>query len=152
LHSVGTRYGIEAVHGRRVMALAGRRARIAETRMKVLVVEDSLDFRARILKLLQPLPGVEVVGVASTNSEAVALCAALQPDLVTLDVSLRDGSSLRSLHRMVASEPPPLVIVLTDHWQPHYRQRYLEAGAKHFLAKSDLEKLPELIRYRGEKE
>jgi pilus assembly protein CpaE len=133
-------------NGRRVMMPAGRRTRIAETeRMKVLVVEDSLDFRGRILKLLRPLPGVEVVGVASTNAEAIALCAALRPDVVTLDVSLRDGSSLRTLHRMMAAEPQPVVIVLTDHSQPHYRQRYLEAGAKYFVAKSDLEKLPEVI-------
>jgi DNA-binding NarL/FixJ family response regulator len=113
--------------------------------MKVLVIEDSPPLRERILRLLRAEPRLTVVGVASTNAEAMALFDALRPELVTLDVSLPDGITLETLKRMRAREPAPTVIVLTGHVQPHYRDRYLKAGAREFVSKLDLEQLPEII-------
>ncbi|MGH7506945.1 MAG: response regulator [Longimicrobiales bacterium] len=114
--------------------------------MTVLVVEDSVEVRGRLLDLLASLPEIEVVGVAATNTEAADLFETFAPEVVTLDVSLRDGSSLRTLRRLMAAARPPVVIVLTDHAHPHYRERYLEAGARHFLVKSDMAQLQDLLR------
>lgn len=113
--------------------------------MKVLVVEDSAPLRDRILRLLAEERRVRVVGVASTNAEAVALFEEFHPELVTLDVSLPDGVSLETLRRMVESDRPPTVIVLTGHVEAHYRERYLKAGATHFLSKLDLDRLPSIV-------
>jgi DNA-binding NarL/FixJ family response regulator len=107
--------------------------------MKVLVVEDSAPMRDRILRLLAEERRLSVVGVASTNAEALALF------VVTLDVSLPDGVRLETLKRMVASDRPPLVIVLTEHVESHYRERYMSAGATHFVSKPDLDRLPLLL-------
>ena len=113
--------------------------------MKVLVVEDSAPVRDRILRLLAEERRLSVVGVASTNAEAVALFETFHPELVTLDVSLPDGVTLETLKRMVASDRPPVVIVLTGHVQAHYRERYIKAGATHFLSKLDLDRLPSIL-------
>jgi DNA-binding NarL/FixJ family response regulator len=117
-----------------------------EETMKVLVVEDSPPVRERILRLLESEPRLRVIGTASTNAEAWALFEAHHPELVTLDVSLADGVSLGTLKRMIASGIPPMVIVLTGHVEPGYRERYLEAGATHFMSKLDLDRLPDLLR------
>ena len=114
--------------------------------MKVMIVEDSPEMVSRMLRLLQEASGLEIAGVASSNAEAIALFDEIRPQVVTLDITLRDGNSLDSLRRMMAAEPPPTVIVVTDHALAGYREHFLDAGATSVIAKSDLPHLPELIR------
>ena len=114
--------------------------------MKLLIVEDSPEIVARVSRLLEAEPAVEIVGTAASNAEAIALFERHEPDVVTLDVRLADGVSLRALRAMMAARRPPLVVVVTDHAMDPYRQRYLTAGAIHVLAKTDLIALPGLIR------
>nr|WP_179730148.1 response regulator [Nocardioides kongjuensis] len=68
--------------------------------MRVLVVDD--DFMvARIHgRFVEQTDGFEVVGTARTGGEAIELAAALQPDLVLLDVHLPDLSGLEVLERL----------------------------------------------------
>lgn len=113
--------------------------------MKVLVVEDSPPVRDRIVRLLAAEPRLTIVGTASTNVEALALFEALHPELVTLDASLTDGMTLETMTRMLASPTPPTVIVITGHVEPRYRERYLKAGATHFMSKLELDRLPTLV-------
>src|SRR5690606_29379414 len=113
--------------------------------MRVLVVEDSPPVRDRIVRLLAVEPGRTIVGTAATNVEAVALCDELHPDLVTLDVSLPDGVTVDTMRHMLASAAPPTVIVVTGHVEPGYRDRYVKAGATHFMSKIDLDQLPALV-------
>jgi two-component system, chemotaxis family, protein-glutamate methylesterase/glutaminase len=114
--------------------------------VKLLIVEDSPEIAARIQRVLAADAGLEVVGTAASNAQAIALFERFRPDVVSLDVRLDDGSSMRSLRRMMAADPPPAVIIVTDHILDPYRQRYLAAGAVHVMAKSDLAALPALIR------
>jgi DNA-binding NarL/FixJ family response regulator len=114
--------------------------------MKVLVVEDSAPVRERIVRLLAGDARLTIVGTAATNAEAMARFAASHPELVTLDVSLPDGVTLDTMVRMLASPTPPAVIVITGHVEPGYRERYIRAGATHFMSKLDLDQLPALVR------
>jgi two-component system, chemotaxis family, protein-glutamate methylesterase/glutaminase len=114
--------------------------------VKLLIVEDSPEIAARIQRVLESDATLEIVGTAASNAQAIELFERYRPDVVTLDVRLSDGTSMRSLRRMLASAGPPAVIIVTDHILDPYRQRYLAAGALHVMAKSDLPGLPELIR------
>ena len=60
--------------------------------MRVLIVEDEAPMAMMLTDSLQG-GGHEVMGPASTMAEALALCAALRPDLALLDIRLRDGGS-----------------------------------------------------------
>ena len=114
--------------------------------MKLLIVEDSPEIAARIQRVLESDADLEIVGTAASNALAIELFERFRPDVVSLDVRLADGTSMRSLRRMMAAEQPPAVIIVTDHILDPYRQRYLAAGALHVMAKSDLTALPALIR------
>jgi two-component system chemotaxis response regulator CheB len=114
--------------------------------MKLLIVEDSPEIVARIRRLLESEEDIEIVGDAPSNAAAAELFARHRPEVVTLDVRLADGASMRSLRSMMAGAHRPAVIVVTDHAIDPYRQRYLAAGATHVLAKSDLASLPDLLR------
>lgn len=60
--------------------------------MKIVVVEDSLTIREAILERLREEPFLTVVGQASTPAEALATVSLSKPDVVLLDLGLRDGT------------------------------------------------------------
>ena len=66
---------------------------------RVLVVEDSLTVRKRMLEVLATDPNVEVVGQAGDGRTAIELCRRLRPDVVTLDMMLPVMSGPRG-HRI----------------------------------------------------
>jgi two-component system LytT family response regulator len=64
--------------------------------VRALVVDDAPLARAQLIRYLQGRPGVEVVGEAADGDTALALCAALAPDTLFLDIDMpaRDGLSV----------------------------------------------------------
>ncbi len=68
--------------------------------MRVLVVDDTVVFRRIVSDALAGVPGVEVVGTASNGKLALARMAALQPDLVTLDIEMPEMNGIEVLEAM----------------------------------------------------
>src|ERR1019366_1479856 len=58
------------------------------TKIRVLVVEDSVTVRKRLVEVLADDPGLEVVGEGGDGKEAIELCQRLRPDVMTLDMML----------------------------------------------------------------
>ena len=61
--------------------------------MKLLIVDDHKIVREGIANIAR-LESIEVVGEAASKEEAIAMLAATTPDVVTVDLSLPDGSGL----------------------------------------------------------
>jgi two-component system chemotaxis response regulator CheB len=80
-------------------------------RTRVLVVEDSLTVRMRLLEVLRADPELEVVGDAADGRTAVALCKRLRPDVITLDMVLPIMNGLEVTQQLMAQCPTPIVIV-----------------------------------------
>src|SRR5688572_28739810 len=111
-----------------------------------MVVEDSPQVRERLVELLREVPGVDVVGEARDAAEGIDMAAALQPDLMTLDLELASGSGFAVLASARASVPPPVVVVVSNHASQAVRRRCLSAGADFFFDKSlELEELARTI-------
>ena len=70
--------------------------------MKLLIVDDHQIVREGIANIARR-EGIEVVGEAENKEEAIALIAATTPDVVTVDLSLPDGSGLELLDLLVAT-------------------------------------------------
>lgn len=104
--------------------------------VRVMVVEDSAEIRQRLVRMLSELDGVHVVGEAQGAVEATERALALQPDLLTLDLELGDGSGFAVLQSVRAFASPPVVAVLTNHASRQVRERCLSAGADFFFDKS----------------
>lgn len=100
------------------------------------IAEDSAAVRERLVRSLDGLPGVDVVGTASSVAEAVQGLRDCGPDALVLDLQLEDGSGLEVL-RAVRDELPSLrVIVLTNFASEPYRRAAIAEGAEVFLDKS----------------
>ncbi|MCC7053268.1 MAG: response regulator transcription factor [Gemmatimonadaceae bacterium] len=104
--------------------------------MKCFVVEDSMAMRLEITGRLAQLPGLDVIGFASTCDAAVAAITTLLPDLVTLDIRLEQGTGLEVLSAIRRRLPGLTIIVLTNNADPMYRARVLADGADFFFDKS----------------
>ncbi len=118
----------------------------SNSEIKVFIADDSLIVREHLVTLLDELAGVEIVGQAENVAEAISGIRTLQPDVVILDIRLRDGSGIDVLQNIKQDEAAPMVIILTNYPYPGYRKRCLDAGADFFLDKStEFDQIPKLF-------
>jgi two-component system chemotaxis response regulator CheB len=107
------------------------------TRIRVLVVEDSVSVRKRLVEVLRSDDALEVVGEAADGKEAIALCQSLRPDIVTLDMVLPVMSGLAATEYIMAHFPTPILIVSASMNRGELFKTYeaLAAGAVDVLEK-----------------
>ena len=106
---------------------------------RVLVVDDTVVFRRIVSDALNGMPGVEVVGTASNGRLAMSRLAALQPDLVTLDIEMPEMNGIEVLEAMAAAGMNTGVIMLSSLTVRggELTVRALELGAFDFLTKPE---------------
>jgi len=89
---------------------------------------------------------VESLGVVDSEQRAIEAITKHTPDLVVLDLHLKQGTGFGVLSWLSKSSKPPVVIVLTNYALPQYRERATALGAKFFLDKSnEFDRLPAII-------
>lgn len=116
-------------------------------KIRVFLVEDSKLIRQRLFSLLNGLPGVEIVGDSDTAADAVQGIADLLPDIVVLDIKLKNGSGIEVLRAIKQQQALVTVIMLTNYATDEYRKKCLEAGADYFLDKTnEFERLCPIIK------
>lgn len=103
--------------------------------IRVLVVDDHTIVRTGIRHVLESEIGFEVVGEAGTGSEAMALTARLQPDVVVLDISMPGQSGLQVAASLREQSPLPRVLILSMHDNAEYVLESVRAGADGYLLK-----------------
>jgi DNA-binding NarL/FixJ family response regulator len=96
--------------------------------------------------MLAEVGGIDLVGQAGTVMDASRSIRELEPDVVILDIEMPGGSGLDVLAGLKRDRRSPVVIVLTNHPQPQYRERCLQGGARFFLDKStEFQKIVEIL-------
>ncbi|MGW7350999.1 response regulator [Streptomyces sp. NPDC054784] len=85
--------------------------------------------------LLGAQPDIEIAGEAADGREAVEQVAALDPDVVLMDIRMPGLDGLEATRRLAASQARAKVLVLTTFDQDEYVYRALRAGASGFLLK-----------------
>jgi len=116
--------------------------------LRVLLVEDSSLLAGRLAELIDRLPGIDLIDTVDTEADALDRVANSTPDVLILDLHLRDGSGfgvLRSLAR-AKGKVRPKVIILTNFGLAEYRREAEALGVEAFLDKSrDYFRLPSLL-------
>lgn len=101
-------------------------------RRKALVVEDASDIRLLLCETLRQA-GFEATG-AGTGAQCLKMAEALQPDLVTLDLSLPDMDGIE-VCRQLRSSTNAYIIMLTARAEETDRLVGLEMGADDYMVK-----------------
>ncbi|MCU1351278.1 MAG: two component transcriptional regulator, LuxR family [Acidimicrobiales bacterium] len=79
--------------------------------------------------------GFDVVGEASDGEEAVELAAALQPDVVLMDVTMPDVNGVEATRRIHDAQPDVRIVMLTMHADEDVIAAAIRAGASGYLVK-----------------
>ena len=104
--------------------------------ISVLLVDDHALVRLGIKKLLSDNPQINIIGEAASGEQAVEKVAALQPDVVLMDVKMPGGmDGLEATKIIVNRFPKVRVLVLTAYGDEPYPSRVLEAGAIGYMTK-----------------
>jgi two-component system chemotaxis response regulator CheB len=81
------------------------------SKIRVLVVEDSLTVRKRLVEILCTDSEIEVAGEAEDGKQAIELCQSLRPSVVTMDMMLPVMTGLSATEYIMAYCPTPILIV-----------------------------------------
>jgi len=101
----------------------------------VLIVDDHEGVRLAEARSIASSPGLRVVGEAGSVQEALLAVAALQPDIVVLDVRLPDGDGIEVCRKLQVSDPDVWCIVVTAVDNDETRERAARAGARAVVGK-----------------
>ena len=103
--------------------------------MRILLADDHSLVRAGIRSLLEKISGVEVVGEASNGRDALELIRTELPDLVLMDIAMKELGGLEALPRITKNFPTVKVVILSAHANEEYVIRALRSGAAGYMLK-----------------
>ena len=113
--------------------------------LRCLIVDDEADARSYLRKRLQPHPELAVVGEAGSVREAHALCVALRPDVVFLDVRMPLANGFELIPLL---DPAPQIVFVTayaDRAVDAFQVRALDYLLKPYSAERMAETVDKLL-------
>lgn len=113
---------------------------------KVLITDDTAFMRMTLKNVIEK-NGFEVVGEAGDGEEAVAKYQELQPDLVTMDITMPKMDGITAIKEIMKVDSDARIIVCSAMGQKPMVIEALNAGAKDFLVKPfDAERVVEALK------
>ncbi|WP_339454245.1 response regulator transcription factor [Pseudomonas sp. EA_5y_Pfl2_R50] len=116
----------------------------------LLLVDDHSLIRAGVRALVLDIPGYAVIGEANDGSQLLEMVEQLRPDIVLLDISMKETGGLEALQRLKRVRPQSKVLILSMHTDPVLIMQALESGAHGYLLKdttaTELEHALEALR------
>ncbi|MHC4440037.1 MAG: response regulator, partial [Planctomycetota bacterium] len=112
----------------------------SKNKRKILIVDDHPLVREGLADLINKEKDIEVCGWAKDIPQTIKAIEKLNPDVVTLDISLENASGLDLMKDIKASFPGLPVLVLSMHQESIYAERAIRAGAKGYVTKQQATK------------
>ena len=101
--------------------------------IRALLVDDHQIVRSGVRKVLEATGRIEVVGEAAGVAEALERAGLLRPDVVVLNLTLRDGSGLDAIAELRAAGARVVILSMQD--EPAYARKAFELGAQGYVVK-----------------
>lgn len=102
--------------------------------IRVAIVDDHGIVRQGLRALLTN-SDIDVIGEADSGMSAIELARELRPDVMLLDIRMKDGDGLQCLPKIKAVSPDTNVIMLTTYANSGYLARAIHEGASGYLSK-----------------
>lgn len=100
----------------------------------VLIVDDAKFMRTLVKDALVPV-GHQIVGEAENGNEAVELYKRLKPDLVTMDITMREKDGIEAAEEILRIDSRAKIIMVTALGQENLLTKAIKLGVKDFVVK-----------------
>jgi len=108
--------------------------------MRIIIVDDD-KLVCSALKTIVEAGGIEVSGMGHGGSEAISLYERLRPDILLMDIRMKDMTGLDAAKVILDRYKEAKIIFLTTFADDEYIVRALKMGAKGYLLKQDFESI-----------
>lgn len=105
--------------------------------IKIIIVEDHPIFRMGMKELINREKDLEVVGDAETVAGALDLIEIQRPNLVIVDLSLKESNGIELVKEIHQNHKPIASLVLSMHDEALHAERCLTAGARGYIMKHE---------------
>lgn len=109
--------------------------------MKVVVVDDDQLVAISLKTILESDPQVTVAATGNDGKDAVALYESEHPDVLLLDIQMKEMSGLEAAEQIFEKDPAAKILFLTTFSDDEYIIKALNLGAKGYILKQDFEGL-----------
>jgi DNA-binding NarL/FixJ family response regulator len=103
--------------------------------LRVLLADDHALIVSAMRMMIERIEGVVVVAEAYNGRDAVVLARTHRPDLVIMDISMKDLNGIEATAQIIADSPSTRVMILSSHTDEGFVRRAIRAGASGYLAK-----------------
>lgn len=103
--------------------------------IRLLLVDDHAVVRSGLKMLLENEHDVEIIGEASSASEAIEATLRLKPNVILMDIGLPDLSGIDATREIKKRVADVAIVALTIHEDEEYFFKMLEAGASGYVPK-----------------
>jgi two-component system nitrate/nitrite response regulator NarL len=103
--------------------------------IRLAIVDDHSLVRDGLRALLSVVPGLQVIGEAASGAEALQLAATEAPDLMLVDVGMRDMNGIELATALRERHPSIHVIILSMYDNREYVLSAIRAGARGYVLK-----------------
>ena len=103
--------------------------------IRVLLADDHALVMAGIRALVEELGTTQIIAEANNGRDAVALAKQHRPDLVIMDISMKDLNGIEATAQIMAEVPSTRVLILSMHTTEDFVRRAIKAGAAGYLVK-----------------
>jgi len=102
---------------------------------RILLVEDNVTFRNALKEILHSrFPSMEILE-AGDGKEALLCVKGSPPDLIFMDIKLPGENGFTLTSKIKQDHPEVVIVVLTSHDLPEYREAAFKCKANHFMVK-----------------
>jgi DNA-binding NarL/FixJ family response regulator len=105
--------------------------------IQILLVDDHDLVRDGLRAILEKEPDFRVVGDAASGREAVRRVAELRPDVVIMDVAMKDMNGIEATRQIRAQDPRVQIVALSSHADRRYVTAILRAGGSAYVLKAN---------------
>ena len=106
--------------------------------LRVLLADDHSLVLAGLRLLVEQMEGLAVVAEAHDGREAVESAERHHPDLVIMDIGMKELNGIEAAERIRAALPATRVLILSSHTSEEFVRRALKAGVAGYLVKSSI--------------
>lgn len=101
----------------------------------VLIIDDHRMFAESLARLLGDEDGIEVLGLATSGAEGVAIAARVHPQVVLIDYQMPEQDGVAIAAQIKQANPATMVVMLTGSTEDRVLLGAIDAGCSGFLTK-----------------